>query len=76
MLVFEYVNECYKWLLPALIENVLEHTTQLKFFPLVYFEGNAMLILGHWRFTMPDPDKKVKTTEKPTDKKQQGITTR
>lgn len=72
-----YVNECSKWLLPVLIENILEHTAiQLKFFLLIYFEGNEMLILGHWCFTMPDQDKKVKTTEKSTDRKQQGITTR
>lgn len=76
MFTFAYLNECYKWFMPVLIENILEYTNQLKFFSLVYFERNAMLILGHWRFTMPDQDKKVKITEKSADKKQQGITTR
>lgn len=76
MLICAYLNKCYKWILPALTENILEHLMQLKFLLPVYFERNTMLILGHWCFTMPDQDKKVKTTEKSTEKKQQGTTTR
>lgn len=47
IIVHAYLNKCHKSILPALIENILECTTQLKFFLLVYFERSAMLILGH-----------------------------
>lgn len=47
MLVFVYLSKCDKENVVALTEHILDRTSQLKFFPLVYFERSAMLILGH-----------------------------